>query len=122
MLLGGNHESEKSVLNAEVLKKAMYKEVEHIWALPLTIESIYHIKNSGVVLLGVSEQLSINNKVERYTKRLVTHYCSFLGPPGLSINNRVLRDTPGRVSTASASSECSTLFQPCALNALQNAS
>ena len=68
MLLGGNHESEKSVLNAEVLEKAMYKEVEHIWALPLTIESIYLIKNSGVVLLGVSEQFSINNKVERYTK------------------------------------------------------
>ena len=66
--------------------------MEHGWALPLIIESIFHIKYAGVVPLGVSEKLSINEKVERYTKRRVTHYCSFTGPLGLSLNKRVLKE------------------------------
>ena len=61
-LLRGGHKSSRSSLNAAALEKAIYKEVEHIWALPLTIESIRRIKNAGVVPLGVSEQLSINEK------------------------------------------------------------
>ena len=65
MLLRGNHKSEKSTLNAAALEKSIYKEVEHGWALPLTMESICHIKNMHVVPLGVTEQLSINKKRER---------------------------------------------------------
>ena len=87
MLIGRNHKSAKSDLNAASLEKAIDKEVEHIWALPITIYSIFHIKNMGVVLFGVSEQFSINKKIERYTKRRVTHRCSFPGPLGLFMNN-----------------------------------
>ena len=94
MLLRGEHNSAKSDLNESALEKSIDKEVEHEWALPLTIDSICHIKNVGVVLLGVAEQFSINEKVECYTKRSVIHNCSLPGPSGLSINNRVLSCTP----------------------------
>ena len=65
MLLRGNHKSENSTLNAAALEKSIDKEVEHVWVLPLTMESICHIKNMHVVLLRVTEQLSINKKRER---------------------------------------------------------
>ena len=60
MILRGNHESSQSVLNAAVLNKAISKEIDYVWALTLTIESLQSIKKSGVVPLGVAEQLSIN--------------------------------------------------------------
>ena len=44
-------------------------------------------------MLGVAEKFSINEKGERYTKISVTHDCSFPGPSGLSVNNRVLKET-----------------------------
>ena len=47
-----------------------------------------------VVQLGLAENFSINDKVERYTKRRVNHECSFQGLSGLYMNNRVLGDTP----------------------------
>ena len=51
------------------------------------------IENAGVVPLGVAEQFSINEKGERYIKIRVTHYFSFPGPAGLSVNNRVQRES-----------------------------
>ena len=67
--------------------------MEHEWALPLTIDSICHIKKLGVVPLGVAEKFTINKKLEHYTKIRVTHDCSFPGSSGLSVNNWLLRDT-----------------------------
>ena len=61
--------------------------MEHGWALPLTIDSIRHIKDVGVVPLGVAKKFSINKKEEHYTKILITHDCSFPGPSGLSVKN-----------------------------------
>ena len=92
MLLRGNHKLERSELNTAALEKEIDKEVEQRWALLLTVESTHCIKNEGVVPLGVSEKLSINEKIEHYTKICVTQKCSLLGPSGLSINKRVLRD------------------------------
>ena len=89
----GNHKPARSSLNIKALEKAIDKEVEHGCTFNLTFESIHHIKNAGVIPLGVAEQLSINKKGERYTKIRVTHNCSFPGPSGLSVNNRVLKDT-----------------------------
>ena len=73
MILRGNHKYSQSVLNAAALNKAISKETDHGWALTLTIESLQSINNAGVVLLGVAEQFSINEKGERYVKRRVTH-------------------------------------------------
>ena len=62
MLLRVNHKSERSSLNATALEKVINKEVEHVWALPLTIDSLRHIQNGGVVLLGVAEKFSKDMK------------------------------------------------------------
>ena len=56
MVLRGNHTSSQSVLNAAALNKAIIKEIDHGWELPLTIEYLQSIKNAGVVPLGVAEQ------------------------------------------------------------------
>ena len=93
MLLRRNHKSEKSALNAADILKSIDKEVEHGWALLLTIDSTRHIKNGGIAPLGVAKKLSINERGELYTTRRVTHNCSSPGTPGLSINNQLLRDT-----------------------------
>ena len=44
MILRGNHKSSQSVLNAAALNKAISKEIDHGWALTLTIESLQSIK------------------------------------------------------------------------------
>ena len=62
MILRGNHKSSQSVLNTAALNKSINKEIDHGWALPLTIESLQSIKHSGVVPLGVAEKFSINEK------------------------------------------------------------
>ena len=93
MILRGKHKSPQSVLNAAALNKAISKEIDHGWALTLTIEYLQSIKNEGVVPLGVAEQFSINERGEPYIKRRVTHDCSFPGPSGLWVNNRVQRES-----------------------------
>ena len=50
-------------------------------------------KNAGVAPLVVAEKFSINEKGEIYIKRRVSHDCSFPGPSGLSVNNRVQRES-----------------------------
>ena len=55
MILRGNHKSSQSVINTADLNKATRKDIDHGWALPLTIESLQSIKNAGVVPLGVAE-------------------------------------------------------------------
>ena len=53
-ILYGNHKSSQANLNAEALEKATVKEVEDGWALPLTIDLVFHTNNVGVILLGIS--------------------------------------------------------------------
>ena len=60
MILRGNHKSSHSVLKSAALEKSISKDIDPGWALPPTIESLQNIKNTGVVPLGVAEQLSIN--------------------------------------------------------------
>ena len=60
MILRGNHKSSLSELNSSALDKSINKEIDHIWSLPITIESLQNISNAGVVPLGVAEQFSIN--------------------------------------------------------------
>ena len=64
MILRGNNKSSHSVLNSSALEKAISKEIDHRWALYLTIESLQSIKNEGVAPLGVEVQFSINKKGE----------------------------------------------------------
>ena len=55
MLLRGNHKSEKSDLNVAALETVTDKEMKQGWVLTLTIYSIDHIKDVGVIPLGVAE-------------------------------------------------------------------
>ena len=73
MIIRGNHKSSQSVPNAAALKKSIIKDIDHGWALPLTIESLQSVKNAGVVPLGVAEQFSIKERGECYIKRCLTH-------------------------------------------------
>ena len=73
MILRGSHKSSHSVLKSAALDKSIRKEIDHGWALTLTIESLQNIKNAGVVTLGVAEQFSINEKGGYYIKERVTH-------------------------------------------------
>ena len=54
MILRGNHKLSHSVLNSAALDKAISKEIDHGWALPLTIEYLKNIKNAGVMTIGVA--------------------------------------------------------------------
>ena len=51
----------------------MGEEVEHDWDLPLTIDSVCHISNTGVILMGVEQKFSVNDKGECYKKSHITH-------------------------------------------------
>ena len=55
MILRGNHKSSQSVFNAAAHNNAISKEIDHGWALLLTIEYLQSIKNTGIVPLGVAE-------------------------------------------------------------------
>ena len=52
MLPRWNHKPEKSDLNVAAKEKAREEDMEHRWALTLTLESTCLIKNAGVILLG----------------------------------------------------------------------
>ena len=93
MILRGKHKSSLSELNSSALDKSISTEIDHGWALPITIESLQNIYNTGGVPLGVAEQFSINEKGGRYTKRRVTHDCSLPVPSGLSVNNQVQQES-----------------------------
>ena len=93
MILRGNHKPPHSEMNSAALNKSNSKEVNHGWALPLTIGSLHKIKNAGVVPLGVAEQLSINKNGKRYIKQCVTRDCSFPGSSGLYLNNRFQQES-----------------------------
>ena len=67
--------------------------MENDWSLPIIIDSVCHINNAGVFLIGVAEHFSINKKGYHYRKRCVTHDFSFPGPKGILVNKRVLKDT-----------------------------
>ena len=62
-------------------------------ALPLTVDSVRHIKDSGIIPLGVAFKSSINYKGDNYTRTRVTYDCYLTGPSGLYVNKKVLRDT-----------------------------
>ena len=89
MILRGNNKLSQSVLNTAALNKAISKKIDHGWSLPLTIEYLQSIKNTGVVPLGVAEYFSINEKGERYIRICITHDCLLPGPSGLSVNKLV---------------------------------
>ena len=87
MLLRGNYKSARSALITADPEKAIDKEVEHGWELPLKIDSLCQTEKARVVPLGAAKKLSTDKKGERYTKICATHDCSFPGSSGLPVKN-----------------------------------
>ena len=46
MIIHGYQKLAKSELNVAALEKAMGKEVDNSWYVPLTIDSVHHINNA----------------------------------------------------------------------------
>ena len=86
MINRGNHKSTQNKENSEALHKGYLKEIEHGWMIPITIESIYHIKNAMVLPLGTVCQQTLDIHGQRTIKRRITHDCSFPTPSGTSMN------------------------------------
>ena len=87
----------KLPLNVAAVETETEKEVQHGWELLFAIDLVRPINNPGLVPLGSFEKFSINEEGDSYTKIRVTHNCSFRGPLGMSVNNRVLRKNPTTV-------------------------
>ena len=68
MILRGNHKSSHSVLNTAALDKAISKDIDHVWALSLTIKYLQSIKNAGVMPLGVEFIYSLILGLHYYIK------------------------------------------------------
>ena len=73
-----------------VLRKAVSKEVQKGWLLPVTIESLTKIKGLSLIPLGIANQDTIDEHGNRIPKKRVTHNASFLAPSGLLVNKMVI--------------------------------
>ena len=47
MILRGNHKPFHSEMKSYAMEKSIRKEIDHVWALLLTIESLHNIKTQG---------------------------------------------------------------------------
>ena len=86
MINRGNHKSTQDKENSKALHKGYLKEIEHGWMIPVTIESVYHIKNAMVLPLGIVCQQTLDIHGQSTIKRRITHDCSFPTPSGTSMN------------------------------------
>lgn len=87
MIARGNHKSAISEENEVTLLKSYEKEVEYGLMLPVTFESVTKIKGAGVIPVGLATQFTIDNIVNKKTKRRTTHDASF-PPPSEKISKQ----------------------------------
>lgn len=92
MIKRGNHQSSKPSENLNALKNCFQKEISHGWSIPVQPSILTNIKGTSVVPLGIVSQWSINEEGNKFIKRRTTHDCTFPGPSGSSINNRVITE------------------------------
>ena len=92
MISRGNHKSATTPQNEPTLLKNYNKQVDKVWMLPITIESVSKIKGAGVIPIGYATKFSINEDGNRYTKRTTTRNASFPPTSGNSVNERIIRD------------------------------
>ena len=60
MIEKGNHKSTHDKEYSEALHKGYMKEIAHGWMIPITIESVYHIKEAMVLPLGIVYQQTLD--------------------------------------------------------------
>ena len=86
MVTRGNHKSTTNKDNSAALHKGYLKEIKHGWLIPITVDSVYKIKNAMVLPLGIVSQQTLDIHGHRTIKRRITHNCSFPAPSGHSMN------------------------------------
>ena len=86
----GNHKS--AVENAATLKRLLLDDVIHGYSLPLSIDSLAHIKNASLAPLGCHEQKTIDEHGNIVPKWRMCHDQTFPGPSGLSLNLRTKQE------------------------------
>ena len=82
----GNHKSALKPENSKALTKAINKEVDVCFLIPIKIKSIFKIKGAGVTPLGVAEQMTISAAGETIKKYRPCHDASFPSESGTSVN------------------------------------
>lgn len=92
----GNHQSALKTENAKALAKAIKKEVQACFLIPIQIKTIFKIKGAGVTPLGVAEQYTISAEGEKYKKYRPCHDASFPSESGTSVN---LEHDPTQLNT-----------------------
>ena len=87
----GNHKS--AAQHHDFLTRALKKEVEKGWMLPLPIRAAAHIPGSEMAPMGVAVHMGINAEGSYIPKERVTHDLSFPGgTTGSSVNSRLLKE------------------------------
>ncbi len=87
----GNHKSATKF--HDILKDIIQDDVSKGYALILPIQILKHLINPSIAPLGCHQQETINEKGERVPKFRMTHDQTFPGPSGLSVNNRVIKES-----------------------------
>ena len=88
----GNHKSALSPEGEAAVYKAYNKEVNRQWMIPIPVDSVKDLKDSGVIPIGCVVQHTIDGKGNRIIKRRVTHDATFEPPSSHSINNDTLEE------------------------------
>ena len=60
MIDRGNHKSTQDKDNAKALHKGYLKEIAHGWMIPISIDSVHHIKDAMVLPLGIVCQQTLD--------------------------------------------------------------
>jgi len=86
----GNHKSSsRTKKDEEFINKTYTKEVENGWMIPFNKDIVSKIKNACVIPIGTVLQMTIDENGHQIEKRRLTHDCSWEGPSGFSVNNRI---------------------------------
>ena len=86
----GNHKS--AIQNKKTLDDLIDKVINHGFALPFPIQSLFSMPNTSTAPLGCQEQETINTNGERIPKLRMTHDQTFPRPSGKSVNLRVIKE------------------------------
>ena len=87
----GNHKGAKN--QPKLLHKLVSKDVDHAFAMPITMETAESIKDGLWAPLNITEQWTINEQGDRIEKQRLTHDQSFMGlESGVSINDNTDED------------------------------
>jgi len=88
-LARGNHKSAVKEEDRHHVTKLMNLDVDHGYAIPLTVEGVRKLKDAEVYPVGLQNQMTIDEDGNSIPKKRVTHDLSHNKASGNSVNQRV---------------------------------